>query len=523
MEVKRVVAYARFSSDNQRTESIDAQVRAIRDYCLKNNYKLTHIYKDEGISGRSTENREEFLQMIKDSKNKKFDCVVVHKFDRFARNRYDHIINEKKLNDNGVLLLSVLENITDSPESIILKSVLTGMNEYYSINLAREVRKGQKENALKCVHNGGIAPLGYDIDKEKKYVINEKESLIVKSIFKMYLEGYGYRTICEKLNEKGYKNKRGSSFKMLSIRDTLLNEKYTGVFIFGKKDKHGKLTENEIRIENGIPAIIDKITFSQVLNKMRNNKNHSRNNAEEKYLLTGLCYCGECGGIYSGGYKTVNRNGSIDRGYLCRNRKDKVNDCKNHSIRKDVLESLVIKVLKENVFSIEQIEIISSKVYSYLEKNYSENKSNIKNIKKIIQSLEEKKKKILDYNLDGVLSDEEFITKKQDIEDKILNCKEEILNLKLNEKYLNKDKIKNYLLKLGSKLDKNINDDEIIQNIIFNFIQKIIIFKEYIQINLNLFPIIKPAISGGDEPIPKLAVKLKFYTNNYFYKSFKRT
>ena len=208
-----VVAYARFSSDNQRTESIDAQIRAICDYCDKNGYNLVKIYKDEAISGTSTEDREQFIQMINDSKNKSFNYVVVHKFDRFARNRYDHALYEKKLEDNGVKLLSVMEQLNDSPESVILKSVLTGMNEYYSLNLAREVRKGQKENALKCVHNGGIPPLGYDLNDDNTYKINEEEAKSVKLIYKMYLDGRGYATIADELNALGFTNKLGKSFK----------------------------------------------------------------------------------------------------------------------------------------------------------------------------------------------------------------------------------------------------------------------------------------------------------------------
>ena len=196
MKKKIAVAYCRFSSDNQRLESIDAQVRAIKEYCRKDGYTLIKIYIDEAISGTSIDDREEFLQMIEDSKKKEFNHVIVHKFDRFARNRYDHAIYEKQLNENGVKLISVLEQLNDSPEAVILKSVLTGMNEYYSLNLAREVRKGQKENALKCVHNGGIPPLGYDLTTEKTYIINEEEAKAVKLIFKMYLEGRGYANIC---------------------------------------------------------------------------------------------------------------------------------------------------------------------------------------------------------------------------------------------------------------------------------------------------------------------------------------
>ena len=181
-----VVGYARYSSDNQREESIVAQERAIREFCQKNNYNLIKVYKDEAISGTSIKDRTEFLELIEDSKKREFQCVVVHKFDRFARNRYDHAIYEKKLNDNGVKLLSVLEQLNDSPESVILKSVLTGMNEYYSLNLSREVKKGLNENALKCIHNGGIPPLGYNLDKDRRYIINEVEAETVKIIYKLY-------------------------------------------------------------------------------------------------------------------------------------------------------------------------------------------------------------------------------------------------------------------------------------------------------------------------------------------------
>lgn len=186
---RRAVGYCRFSSDSQREESIDAQLRAIRDFCKQNNYDLIKVYKDEGISGTSTKDRESFLQLIEDSKKNMFDYVIVHKFDRFARNRYDHAIYEKILNDNKVKLLSVLERLNDSPESVILKSVLTGMNEYYSLNLSREIKKGLNENALKAMHTCGIPPLGYDLDENRRYIINEKEAEAVRLIFSLAADG----------------------------------------------------------------------------------------------------------------------------------------------------------------------------------------------------------------------------------------------------------------------------------------------------------------------------------------------
>ena len=159
------VAYARYSSDGQRDESIDAQVRAITSFAEREGYALIQVYADRGISGTSSD-RPEFQQMIEDAQNSDFQVVIVHKLDRFARNRADSAIYRNVLEKQGVRLISVLENFDNSPESIILQSVIEGYNEYYSRNLAREVMKGLKENALAAKFNGGLPPLGYNIDKD---------------------------------------------------------------------------------------------------------------------------------------------------------------------------------------------------------------------------------------------------------------------------------------------------------------------------------------------------------------------
>ncbi len=496
-----VVAYARFSSDNQRTESIDAQVRAICDYCDKNGYNLIKVYKDEAISGTSTEDREQFLQMINDSKNKNFKYVIVHKFDRFARNRYDHALYEKKLEDNGVKLLSVMEQLNDSPESVILKSVLTGMNEYYSLNLAREVRKGQKENALKCVHNGGIPPLGYDLNDDNTYKINEEEAKSVKLIYKMYLDGRGYATIADELNALGFTNKLGKSFKKTSIRDTLLNEKYTGTFVFGKKDKKGKLTGKELRVEHGIPAIISKEVFEQVQFKIKNRqhrKTSGRSTAKSTYLLTGLCVCGECGGTFSRGYRSVDRvSRNVHYGYLCRQRKDKVNNCKNKAIKKEELETMVINAVKKYIFQESQLEIITNKIWKYVKNNLEYSEKGLIEINSKIKSLENKNNKLIDMSLDGLISEIEFKNKKREIDFAISELVSEKSKYNFNSDFMDKNKIKNHLIELGKNL--NSKDDFLIKNILDTFIQEIIVYNDKIIINLRLFPRNVIANDGGDD------------------------
>ena len=219
--------YARFSSDNQRSESIDAQVRAIKEFASANEIVIVAEYIDRAKSA-TTDDRPEFQRMIQESAKGNFQIIIVHKLDRFARNRNDSIAYRMKLQRNKVALLSVLEPFDeDRPETILLQSVIEGMNEFYSKNLAREVRKGLKENALRCKHTGGSSSLGYDVDRETRLlVINETEAVAVRLIFQMILDGNSYNDIVKRLHREGFKTKANKTFGKNSIYDILHNPKY---------------------------------------------------------------------------------------------------------------------------------------------------------------------------------------------------------------------------------------------------------------------------------------------------------
>lgn len=220
--------YARYSSDNQRDESIDAQVRAVKEYCQHNGIQIVRVYTDEARSA-TTDDRPGFLQMVHDSALGQFELVIVHKLDRFSRDRYDFAFYKRKLRENGVQLISVLENLDDSPESIILESVLQGMAEYYSVNLARETMKGMKETALQCKHTGGKPPLGYRVTEDQTYAIDEDQAEAVRLIFSMYADGHGYGRIIDELNSRGHRTQNGNHFGKNSLHEILRNEKYRGV------------------------------------------------------------------------------------------------------------------------------------------------------------------------------------------------------------------------------------------------------------------------------------------------------
>ena len=318
----RAVIYARFSSDNQREESIDAQVRAIKEYAEHNNMVIVSEYIDRAKSA-TTDNRPQFLQMIKDASENLFDVIIVHKLDRFARNRYDSAYYRHQLKRFGVSIRSVIEHLDDSPESVIMESVLEGMAEYYSKNLAREVQKGLKENALKCKHTGGIPPLGFDVDRSTKtLVVNEQEAEIIRLIFSRVIEGNGYGDIIEELNSLGLKSKTGSFFTKNSLFSILKNEKYIGRYIYnrssskdidGKRNGHKDKPRDEwIIVEDAIPAIVSKDDFEIVRRKMETRmQTREHSHAKENYLLTGKMICGVCDGAYVGTRRRRGNDGTI--------------------------------------------------------------------------------------------------------------------------------------------------------------------------------------------------------------------
>ena len=206
----KAVIYARYSSDNQREESIEGQIRECRAFAEKNDITVLKHYIDRAYSAR-TDHRPAFQEMIKDSDKHLFDMVIVWKLDRFSRDRYDSAHYKHILKKNGVKVISAKEHISEGPEGIILEAMLEGYAEFYSAELSEKIHRGQKENALKGKNNGGGVPLGYLLDKKaQKLVIDPVTAPLVVEIFEKYADGKSVRSIVEDFNTRGLKTKKGS-------------------------------------------------------------------------------------------------------------------------------------------------------------------------------------------------------------------------------------------------------------------------------------------------------------------------
>lgn len=482
----RAVIYVRYSSDNQSVESIEAQSRAIKEYCKNNNIEIVKIYADEARSA-TTDNRPNFLQMFKEVPRLNVQSVIVHKLDRFARNRYDSAFYRKKLKEDGIKLISVLENLDDSPESIILESMLEGMAEYYSRNLSREVMKGMKETALKGKHNGGIPPLGLDVAKDKTYVLNESEALIIKHIFELYLDGHGYKKIATTLNSKGYRTKMNRDFSQTSIRDILVNEKYTGTYVFNRRADGKTLTklkpqEEIIKVPDVLPVIILKEIFERVAINMGNRKKSVTNKIHKNlYLLTGKLFCGECGAAYTGNSYRGKTKQYI---YTCTNKKNK-DGCNNKDVSQDKIEGYVIEELKSNIFSENSMEEIISRLLKYVDEKdeYVENERKIAEDK--IKEINRKIDKLFDLYLDDHL-DKNILSKKIEAQKEELNFYENKKNelLFVDTGWITEDKVKSYFSIMRDNLYSE--DKKLIKKVIDYFTHEIYIYDDKIETTLKL-------------------------------------
>lgn len=495
----KAAAYCRYSSDNQREESIEAQTRAIREYAQRNKINIVRIYADEAKSATNA-NRPQFQKMIKDSRLGIFNLVIVHKLDRFARDRYDSAFYKRELKKNGVRLISVLENLDDSPESIILESVLEGMAEYYSANLAREVMKGMKETALQCKHTGGKPPLGYKVNEDKTYSVDKEKEPIIRLIFSLYANGHGYGVIIDKLNKKGYKTQTGRSFGKNSLHGILKNEKYRGIYVFnraaskvaGKRNNHANKKEEEIiKIEGGMPRIVDDEIWERVQVRMGNNKRNASNKAIYIYLLSGLVECGNCGGAMVGNSRRSGRNKDLYLSYECSARK-RTKKCDMKAINKGFVENTVIDMLEESILSNEAIDELSTKILEYSRGQSNEINNDIKRFEKELKSIQGQIDNIVNAVVSGMFhpSMKEKMDGLEENKASLVQRLEEA-RLQADIHTPNEEMIKKYIAKDKNIKNKSLEDQK---QIIQAYVSKVIVYENDIKVKFIV------DINGGGEP-----------------------
>ena len=378
----RAAIYARYSSDKQTEQSIEGQLRVCQDYAKAHDILILDTYIDRAMTG-TNDNRADFQRMIKDSARKEWNYVLVYKLDRFSRDKYATAIHKKTLKDNGVKVLSAMENIPDTPEGIILESLLEGMNQYYSAELSQKVKRGMKETRLKGLYQGGTLPYGYKLDG-RKVVIDEQQAKHVLFMYEQYSKGVFVKDIIKALSENGVLHK-GKPFAKNTVYGILSNEKYSGSYKKG----------DEI-VDNIYPQIVPTELFTIVRQKVTANK-FGKSCVKTVFLLKNKVKCGYCGENINAESGTA-KNGTKKYYYKCNGRKSRKNNCKKTAIRKDILEEFVLNSIIELLNDQKQIEYVVQTVMKkqeeliktnsnlvILEKEQKQNETAINNIMTAIE------------------------------------------------------------------------------------------------------------------------------------------
>lgn len=298
----RYAAYVRISSEEQVGNfSLDAQKREITAWVTAKGGILVKVYEDEAKSARTTD-RPAFQQMRKDARHNKFDALVVHKFDRFARSRTDALAVKSLLRyDYGLKVFSVTEPSEDSdgPMGALIEGIMESVADWYSQNLSAETSKGKKERALQGLHNSG-APFGMKKNKDKVLIPDEDELPGLQLAFALYATGkYSDTDIAGELNKRGYKSKRGRPFSKETVRDILQNPTYLGKVKYQKYQRNGdgsRSYKNEVEWFDGQhEAVIDEELFDRCEAVRDKRRSHRRPTPKyNPFLLRNIAYCYRC-------------------------------------------------------------------------------------------------------------------------------------------------------------------------------------------------------------------------------------
>lgn len=344
----KAVIYARYSSHNQTEQSIEGQLHDAYAFAERNGYQVIGEYIDRALTG-TKDTRPDFQRMIRDAEKRAFQLVIVWKLDRFARNRYDSAIYKARLKKHGVRVVSVMENLTDGPEGIILEGILESMAEYYSANLSENVRRGLRESIAKGHYVGGHVPYGYR-QEGTRLVADERTAPLAVEIFRRYAAGDRPSQIARDFNARGLHTRKGKAWTVGSFDGILCNPVYIGQYMFGGQVVPGVAD-----------ALLDEETFRAAERRRQQNKRApAAAKAPVRYQLQGKAFCGHCGAPMVG-ESGRGKGGTVYHYYACAAKK-KRHTCKKKNEKKDFLEWYVCEQTVQYILAPERVDIIAGRV-----------------------------------------------------------------------------------------------------------------------------------------------------------------
>ena len=358
------VLYGRYSSHNQKDISVEQQFEKGYELAAEYGIRIIDTYADRAVSGR-TDKRKDFQRMMSEAAKGKFRYVIAWKSNRMGRNMLEALINEARLQELGVRVLYVEEDFDDTAAGRFAARSMMNVNQFYSENMAEDIKRGLYDNASNCMVANGHLPYGYKRDETLHYVIDEPKAAVIREIFTRVAAGEPFVDIMNSLNAREIKTSYNRPWGRSSFQKILSNERYRGIYIYG-----------DVRKEDGIPRIISDELFFKVQEVITTKKNpQGRHRVNGDYLLTGKLFCGKCKSPMVG-ISGTGRSGKLHYYYVCqKHRTEKTCDKKN--VRRDEIELQVAQAIKDYALKDDVIEWIADSTVAYNERKEAESKVGI--------------------------------------------------------------------------------------------------------------------------------------------------
>lgn len=435
----RVALYTRVSTTEQAEEgySIDEQNRLLTDYCTKYDMVVFKCYSDRGISGKDIKHRPALKELLYDAEDKKFDMVLSWKINRISRKLSDVLKIVDLFEKNNIIFKSYSEPFeTSTPGGKMQFQMMALIGEFERGTIAQNVKMGMCAKARSGEWCGGIV-LGYDLKpvlleggkrKKTKLVINENESLIIQTIFKEFVSGYGYKSITNKINKEGYRTKKGNHFSVSGVRDILLNPLYIGKVRYNVRQnwsekRRRSINKDPILVDGLHEPLIDEETWKKAQSIFASSKGKPSRIYDGQYPLTGLLRCPECGaGMVIARTTNTLVDGTKKRitYYACGNWKNKgTSVCHSNTIRVDRANDYVFSRITELISSEKMVKSIVDRI------NYDRNnrvdpaKKSLENLVKELALLEKRKTKLFDAYEDDIISTEDFRGRNDELNERL--------------------------------------------------------------------------------------------------------
>lgn len=346
------VLYGRYSSHNQKDISVEQQFEKGYELAAEYGIRIIDTYADRAVSGR-TDKRRDFQRMMTDAAKGEFRYVIAWKSNRMGRNMLEALINEARLQDLGVRVLYVEEDFDDTAAGRFAARSMMNVNQFYSENMAEDIKRGLYDNAANCMVANGHLPYGYKADETLHYAIDEPKAAVIREIFTRVSCGEAFVDIMASLNARGIKTSYGRPWGRSSFQKILSNERYRGIYIYG-----------DVRKEGGIPRIISDELYFKVQEVITTKKNpQGRHRVNGDYLLTGKLFCGHCKSPMTG-ISGTSRSGNLHYYYVCQKRRTE-KTCEKKNLRRDDIELQVAKAIKRRTLDDDTINWIADSVVEY--------------------------------------------------------------------------------------------------------------------------------------------------------------